>query len=317
MLMTSLRIYSGGKNYRNQASEKGGIVALLLSDWSVADKLPVNIHTPHPIPSSTHTHFAKAWWSSLSTTWRLLLLHLARYMSPIWSQVFLSWASLGIWDWFKKKILSFLTITLFFHPPTPTISTALPPNPEPATGFLGRWAALAIVRLKTNEMRRRHRGKPTKRLRSSSKKTNRYTGQLTGYCCWVGFVKFNITVSILFLQNSIFTCLTHVGATVADCTHEKCVRTTVTARHQELMQRHEVPTNSLQASWHRTVEKAGLSAFMGYYGAWLQNMWERGGQTDTTICVREPHTHTHTGTTQRPGGHSRAFVHGSFSPPHM
>lgn len=141
-------------------------------------------------------------------------------------------------------------------------------------------------------MRRRHRGKPTKRLRSSSKKTNRYTGQLTGYCCWVGFVKFNITVSILFLQNSIFTCLTHVGATVADCTHEKCVRTTVTARHQELMQRHEVPTNSLQASWHRTVEKAGLSAFMGYYGAWLQNMWERGGQTDTTICVREPHTHT-------------------------
>lgn len=142
-------------------------------------------------------------------------------------------------------------------------------------------------------MRRRHRGKPTKRLRSSSKKTNRYTGQLTGYCCWVGFVKFNITVSILFLQNSIFTCLTHVGATVADCTHEKCVRTTVTARHQELMQRHEVPTNSLQASWHRTVEKAGLSAFMGYYGAWLQNMWERGGQTDTTICVREPHTHTH------------------------
>lgn len=143
-------------------------------------------------------------------------------------------------------------------------------------------------------MRRRHRGKPTKRLRSSSKKTNRYTGQLTGYCCWVGFVKFNITVSILFLQNSIFTCLTHVGATVADCTHEKCVRTTATARHQELMQRHEVPTNSLQASWHRTVEKAGLSAFMGYYGAWLQNMWERGGQTDTTICVREPHTHTHT-----------------------
>lgn len=103
MLMTSLRIYSGGKKYRNQASEKGGIVALLLSDWSVADKLPVNIHTPHPIPSSTHTHCAKAWWSSLSTTWRLLLLHLAKYMSPILSQVFLSWASLGIWDWLKKN----------------------------------------------------------------------------------------------------------------------------------------------------------------------------------------------------------------------
>lgn len=113
----------GGKNYRNQASEKGGIVALLLSDWSVADKLPVNIHTPHPIPSSTHTHCAKAWWSSLSTTWRLLLLHLARYMSPIWSQVFLSWASLGIWDWFKKRS------SLFW--PSPSSFTHLPQPYQP------------------------------------------------------------------------------------------------------------------------------------------------------------------------------------------
>lgn len=64
------------------------------------------------------------------------------------------------------------------HPPKR--APCLPPT-CPKCGFLGRWAVWAIVRRKTNEMRRRHRERPIKRSRNNFKKTNRYTGQLTGY----------------------------------------------------------------------------------------------------------------------------------------
>lgn len=48
---------------------------------------------------------------------------------------------------------------------------------------------------------------------------------------------------------------------------------------------------------------------------WVWWWWGQGGQTDRHHHLCEGSTHT--GTMQRPGGRSKAFLHGSFLSPHM
>lgn len=162
MLMTSLRIYSENKN---QALKRG--VSLLCSffiyffffEWSLFHTLPVNTHIqPHILcqsPVEPTVYYLTGFNICFICIWR-------HKCHPFWARC----SSGGPVkefriDWFSSDQQP----SLLPPSPHPTTQPATHPclSPEPITGFLGRWAVLAIVRLKTNEMRRRHRGKPTKR----------------------------------------------------------------------------------------------------------------------------------------------------------